>query len=99
MSTPVDSPPLALEEEPSEPSDTLDLRIASIFIIFVAAAVGGLVPVVFRRFRNPSDPITLIVRALAAGVILSLALVHVSGPRLRLGRSNVALTPLTNSMI
>ena len=70
----MDSPPSSSNEEVQS---TLDLRIASIFVILVAAAAGGLAPIVFKCFRSPGHPATLILRSIAAGVILSLALVHV----------------------
>lgn len=59
------------------PQDTLDVRIIAIFAILLAGLLGGLAPLLIKCFRNASHPATLILRALSAGVILALALIHV----------------------
>ena len=77
MSSSIDTPPPFMEEE-AEPQDTLDLRIAAIFIILLSSAMGGFAPFAIKVFRDASHPVTLILRAFSAGIILALALVHVS---------------------
>ena len=71
-----DAPPPLAEEE-NEPFDTLDLRIIGIFVILIGALIGGFAPFVLPFFKSPSHWATLVLRSFAAGVILSLALVHV----------------------
>ena len=112
-----------VQESAGQRGDTLDLRIAAVFVIFVAGLIGCLPPLYIESFRNarqvfnhpspngkslpshtvppPIDahacaswpcmrspprsttwpflrhPTTLLFRALSAGVILSLALLHV----------------------
>jgi zinc transporter 1/2/3 len=57
--------------------DTLDIRIVAIFVIFATSLMGGIPPLFLSKFKDSSNPTTLIFRALAAGVILALALIHV----------------------
>ncbi|GAX83015.1 hypothetical protein CEUSTIGMA_g10442.t1 [Chlamydomonas eustigma] len=61
----------------SDVNDTLDIRIAAIFVIFVTSLMGGIPPLFLKGFKDSSNPTTLIFRALAAGVILALSLIHV----------------------
>lgn len=98
MASLADAPPLSSED--SEVIEyNLDLRIASVFVILVAGFCGGLAPILFKFFRNPAHPATLLLRSLAAGVILALAVIHVSffGSRRRrqgtTGRTNPLSVP------
>lgn len=65
----------AYDVQPAQ--NTLDVRIIAIFTILLAGLLGGLTPLMLKCFRNASHPATLILRALSAGVILALALIHV----------------------
>ncbi|KAG1658453.1 hypothetical protein FOA52_005617 [Chlamydomonas sp. UWO 241] len=56
---------------------TIDVRIVAIFTVLVAGLVGGCIPLIVPVFRKANHPATLLLRSLAAGVILSLALIHV----------------------
>lgn len=58
-----------------EPENTLDLRIAAIFIIFACSLLGSVPPIFIKR--TTQSALGGIVRAFSAGVILALALVHV----------------------
>jgi hypothetical protein len=62
------------------PSLSLKLRIAGGFIVFVAGGAGVFSPFVFRRTHEAhvSAPL-LLLKAFSAGVVLSLALVHLVG--------------------
>lgn len=53
---------------------TLNLRIISVFVVFVASLLGTLPPFLLK---DTSKPLFRILKALSSGVILSLALVHV----------------------
>jgi len=103
-----------VQESAGQRGDTLDVRIAAVFVIFVAGLIGCLPPLYIESFRNARQvfsytqmakvsipltlatahrctrmrlsttrppplrhPTTLLFRALSAGVILSLALLHV----------------------
>jgi zinc transporter 1/2/3 len=54
---------------------TRDLRIAAVFIIWVAALIGAGAPLLIKRVHESAT--ASVVRAFSAGVILSLALVHI----------------------
>lgn len=58
-----------------EPEYTLDLRIAAVFVIFACSLLGSVPPLFIKR--TTQSVVGGIVRAFSAGVILSLALVHV----------------------
>ncbi|GLC65813.1 hypothetical protein PLESTF_000346000 [Pleodorina starrii] len=57
--------------------DTRTLRIVSIFVILAAGLIGGLPPLFLKAFRDPDGMLTRLIRPFAAGVILTLALVHI----------------------
>jgi zinc transporter 1/2/3 len=57
--------------------NTLDLRIAAIFVIWFGAVVFGLPTLVFKAFRSQDAPIPRLFRAFAGGTIVALALVHI----------------------
>ncbi|KAG2500828.1 hypothetical protein HYH03_001590 [Edaphochlamys debaryana] len=61
-----------------EAKDSQPLRIAGVFVILVAGLAGCSLPVVFRNMLRGNPLASAGVRALCAGVLLSLALVHVT---------------------
>ncbi|KAL6754351.1 zinc-nutrition responsive transporter [Haematococcus lacustris] len=56
---------------------TQDLRIGALFAILFAGLIGGLPPLFFKVFRSPGAPLPRLLRALSAGIILSLACIHI----------------------
>ncbi|KAG1662072.1 hypothetical protein FOA52_005319 [Chlamydomonas sp. UWO 241] len=60
-----------------EHESTTSVRVIAIFTILLAGVIGGLIPVFIPVFRKANHPATLLLRSLAAGVILSLALIHI----------------------
>ncbi|GFR42140.1 hypothetical protein Agub_g2986 [Astrephomene gubernaculifera] len=71
-------PPDGKGEEQVLPSDdTQTLRIASIFIVLAAGFIGGLPPLFLKVFRDPDSTTNRLARSFSAGVIATLALVHV----------------------
>lgn len=61
----------------AEHASTLTIRIVSVFALLVSGLVGGLVPVLFARSRTIHSRHVRVCLAFSAGVILSLALVHI----------------------
>ncbi|KAG2488824.1 hypothetical protein HYH03_012623 [Edaphochlamys debaryana] len=61
-----------------EAKDSQPLRIAGVFVILVAGLSGASIPIVFRNILRGNPLAAAGLRALCAGVLLSLALVHVS---------------------
>jgi zinc transporter 1/2/3 len=66
---------LAAAAAPAE--NTLDLRIAAIFVVWAGALVFGLPPLLFKQFKNPDALVPRLLRAFAGGTIIALALVHI----------------------
>ena len=60
-----------------EPEYTLDVRVAAIFVVLVAALIMGLPPIIMKYFQNPDALFARLLRAFAGGTILSLAVIHV----------------------
>jgi solute carrier family 39 (zinc transporter), member 1/2/3 len=61
----------------ADDSNSLQLRVAAIFVIFVASLVGVLPPLLSTKFGSPSVYVGSALRAFAGGVILALSLVHI----------------------
>lgn len=57
--------------------NTVDLRIAAIFVIWMGAVLFGLPTLVFKQFRSQDAPMPRLFRAFAGGTIVALALVHI----------------------
>ena len=58
-----------------EPEYTKDLRIAAVFIIFAASLLGSVSPLFARRATDGA--LGFLLRSFSAGVILSVAIVHI----------------------
>jgi solute carrier family 39 (zinc transporter), member 1/2/3 len=58
-------------------SNSLQLRVAAIFVIFAASLLGALPPLLSAKFGSPSAYVGSALRAFAGGVILALSLVHI----------------------
>jgi len=65
------------EEAAEGTVNTLDLRIASIFVIWVGAVLFGLPTLVCKQFRSVDAVMPRLLRAFAGGTIVALALVHI----------------------
>lgn len=57
--------------------NTLDLRIAAIFVVWVGAVLCGLPTLVLKQFRSQDAAVSRLFRAFAGGTIVALALVHI----------------------
>mmetsp|Transcript_11698 Transcript_11698/g.28715 ORF Transcript_11698/g.28715 Transcript_11698/m.28715 type:complete len:392 (-) Transcript_11698:1177-2352(-) len=57
--------------------NTQNLRIAAIFIVMSAGLLGGIPPLLMKTFRDQGSIVRLLLRALAAGIIIALALIHI----------------------
>ena len=57
--------------------NTLDLRVAAIFVIAAAALLCGLPPLFLRAFQSADEAPARVARAFSGGLILALALVHI----------------------
>lgn len=57
--------------------NTLDLRIAAIFVVWVGAVLCGLPTLVLKQFRSQDAAMSRLFRAFAGGTIVALALVHI----------------------
>lgn len=64
-------------DEHEERDTTRGLRIAAIFIILCAGLLGSLPPLFIPAFKNSSSIVLRLTKAFSAGIILSLALVHI----------------------
>ena len=56
---------------------TLSYRVISIFVVLLAGVAGGLPPVLISQLQDEDAPVVRLIKAFSAGVILTLALVHI----------------------
>ena len=61
----LDDPPPLSEEASIE--NTLDLRVASVFVIFFAGCLGGFPPLFMKVRKDPEDPEVVILHLLHPG--------------------------------
>mmetsp|Transcript_27619 Transcript_27619/g.71182 ORF Transcript_27619/g.71182 Transcript_27619/m.71182 type:complete len:351 (-) Transcript_27619:1327-2379(-) len=59
-------------------SETLDIRIIAIFVIFAASVLGAAPPLYLPFFKDPTNPWACMLRTAGAGIVLCLAVVHVA---------------------
>ncbi|KAF5827908.1 zinc-nutrition responsive transporter [Dunaliella salina] len=57
--------------------DTLGLRIGAVFVVLAAGIIGGIPPLYLEAFKDMSHPVARMLRAAAAGIVMSLGFVHV----------------------